>query len=126
MSVNGGFWIAIIELRRQNKKGKEVNKMTEAIITAASTVAVGLLSLAGVMITNSRSNNRVHNEIKTAQAVTAERINELTRELKNQNEYVKQMPALEEKMKSINRRIYNLEGYHNVNPLIGGIYGINN
>ncbi len=100
--------------------------MTEAIITAASTIAVGLLSLVGVIITNCRSNHRIHSQIQMAQAVTNERIEELTRELKKQNEYVNRVPALEEKIKSINRRVHSLEGHYNSGSHIGGIYGSNN
>ncbi len=48
--------------------------MTEALISAGAAVVVGLLSLVGVMITNSRSNSKMQNDIKTAQAVTEENV----------------------------------------------------
>ena len=55
--------------------------------SAGVAVVVGLLSLIGVMITNSRSNNKMQNEIKTGQAVTDERISELTREVRMHNDF---------------------------------------
>lgn len=70
--------------------------MTEAIICALIT---GGITLAGVLITNSRS-----------QAVTEEKIEELTREVREHNNFAKRMPVVEEQIKVINHRIADLEG----------------
>ncbi len=92
--------------------------MTEALIAAAAAVVVGILSLVGVMITNSRANNRMQSEMKTTQAVTEERIEELTREVRTLNSVVYELPVLKEQLKSIKRRIEELEKYHK--PSRGG------
>lgn len=86
--------------------------MIEALIAAGAAVIVGLLSLAGVMITNSRSNNKMQNEMKTSQAVTEERIEELTREVREHNNFALEIPVLKEQLKGIKRRIDELEKYH--------------
>lgn len=83
--------------------------MTEALISAGAAVVVGLLSLVGVMITNSRSNNKMQNNIKTAQAVTDERISELTREVRMHNGFAQRIPVIEEQIKVVNHRISDLE-----------------
>lgn len=70
--------------------------MTEAIICALIT---GGITLAGVLVTNSR-----------AQAVTEEKIEELTREVREHNIFAKRMPVVEEQIKVINHRIADLEG----------------
>lgn len=70
--------------------------MTEAIICALIT---GSITLAGVLVTNSR-----------AQAVTEEKIEELTREVREHNNFAKRMPVVEEQIKVINHRIADLEG----------------
>lgn len=70
--------------------------MTEAIICALIT---GGITLAGVLVTNSR-----------AQAVTEEKIEELTREVREHNNFAKRMPVVEEQIKIINHRIADLEG----------------
>ena len=70
--------------------------MTEAIICALIT---GGITLAGVLVTNSR-----------AQAVTEEKIEELTREVREHNNFAKRMPVVEEQIKVINHRIAGLEG----------------
>ena len=69
--------------------------MTEAIICALIT---GGITLAGVLVTNSR-----------AQAVTEEKIEELTREVREHNNFAKRMPVVEEQIKVINHRITDLE-----------------
>ncbi len=69
--------------------------MTEAIICALIT---GGITLTGVLVTNSR-----------AQAVTEEKIEELTREVREHNNFAKRMPVVEEQIKVINHRITDLE-----------------
>ena len=89
--------------------------MSEALISAGGAVIVGLFSLVGVMITNSRANSKMHNDIKTAQAVTEERIKELAREVRMHNDFARRIPVIEEQIKVVNHRIVDLEDLHKVN-----------
>jgi TolA-binding protein len=89
-----------------------MNEIVVALIAAGSSVLVGVFSLVGVAITNNKSNNKMQNDMKTAQAVTEERIDELTREVREHNNFAKRMPVVEEQIKVINHRIEDLEGYH--------------
>lgn len=86
--------------------------MIEAFIAAGAAVIVGGLSLIGVIITNSRSNSRMQNEMKTVQAVMEERIEELTREVRIHNDFARRIPVIEEQMKVVNHRVSDLEEYH--------------
>lgn len=58
----------------------------------------GLVTLSGVLIANSK-----------AQAVTDTRIDELTREVHEHNNFARRVPVLEEQIKVANHRIDNLE-----------------
>lgn len=89
--------------------------MIEALISAGAAVVVGLFSLVGVMITNSRSNNKMQNEMKTGQAVTDERISELTREVRMHNDFARRIPVIEEQLKVVNHRVKDLEQLHKPN-----------
>lgn len=89
--------------------------MTEALISAGAAVVVGLLSLVGVMITNGRANSKMQNDIKTAQAVTDERISELTREVRMHNDFARRIPVIEEQLKVANHRVSDLEELHKPN-----------
>ena len=78
----------------------------EGIIAA---VVTGCLSLAGVIITNVQSNKKIENKLTTAQAVTDCKIDELTREVREHNNFARRMPVIEEQIKVINHRIQDLE-----------------
>lgn len=81
----------------------------DAIIAAVASIVVGGLSLAGVIITNNSSNRKVEAKITTAQAVTNCKIEELTREVREHNNFARRMPVVEEQIKVINHRIQDLE-----------------
>ena len=89
--------------------------MTEALISAGAAIVVGLLSLLGVMITNSRASSKMQNDIKTAQAVTDERISELTREVRLHNDFARRIPVIEEQIRVANHRVADLEELHKPN-----------
>lgn len=69
--------------------------MSESIIVALIT---GGLTLLGVLVSNSRS-----------QAVTETKLEELTREVREHNNFARRVPVLEEQMKVANHRIQDLE-----------------
>ena len=81
----------------------------EAIIVALIT---GGLSLLGVIITNTANSRKTDQTITTAQAVTDAKLEELTREVREHNNFAKRVPVIEEQIKVINHRIEDLEGYH--------------
>ena len=86
----------------------------------AGTLVTALGSLIAVVITN-RSNNdkmmhqmelqqvNIKAELKQAQAVTDTKITELTREVREHNNFAKRVPVLEEQIKVANHRIEDLE-----------------
>ena len=63
-----------------------------------SALITGAVTLIGVMIANSRS-----------QAVTDTKLEELTREVREHNNFARRVPILEEQMKVANHRIADLE-----------------
>lgn len=66
--------------------------------TILSAVIAGAVTLIGVPIANSRS-----------QAVTDTKLEELTREVREHNNFARRVPILEEQMKVVNHRIADLE-----------------
>lgn len=83
-----------------------------ALISAGASVLVGVLALIGVMITNSKANKKMQNNLETAQVVTDERISELTREVRMHNDFARRIPVIEEQIKVVNHRIGDLEELH--------------
>lgn len=78
----------------------------ESIIVALIT---GGLSLIGVIITTRNNSKRMEQQLQTAQAVTDTKIDELTREVRDHNNFARRMPVLEERIKVANHRIDDLE-----------------
>ena len=66
--------------------------------TILSAVIAGAVTLIGVLIANSRS-----------QAVTDTKLEELTSEVREHNNFARRVPILEEQMKVANHRIADLE-----------------
>ena len=83
--------------------------MTEAIIVALIT---GGLSLAGVVITCLATARKSEKNQEIAQAVMKTELAELTREVREHNNFAQRMPVVEQEIKTINRRIGELEKYH--------------
>lgn len=77
--------------------------------TVAASLITGLLSLAGVVLSNLLSERRQENALRTAQAVTDEQLRELTREVREHNHFARRMPVVEEQIKVINHRLEDLE-----------------
>ncbi len=69
----------------------------ESILSA---LTAGAVTLIGVLIANSRS-----------QAVTDTKLEELTREVREHNNFARRVPILEEQMKVANHRIADLENH---------------
>ena len=81
----------------------------EALIAAGASITVGVLSLVGVIITNSNSNKKIEHQLETSQAVTDCKIDELTREVREHNNFAQRVPVMEEQIKVINHRIQDSE-----------------
>ncbi len=70
----------------------------ESIIVA---LISGGLTLLGVLIANSRN-----------QAVTDTKLEELTREVRQHNNFAQRVPVLEDQVKVVNHRLADLENFH--------------
>lgn len=72
--------------------------MTDSIIVA---LISGGLTLLGVIVSNNKH-----------QAVADTKIEELTREVHEHNEFARRIPVIEEQIKVANHRIQDLEAFH--------------
>lgn len=74
-----------------------------------ASLITGGLALIGVIITNMQSNKKIGYQLEKQQAVTDTKLEELTREVREHNNFAKRMPVVEEQIKVINHRIDDLE-----------------
>ena len=80
--------------------------MIESVVTALIT---GVLSLTGILISNQSTVRKNEHAIHTAQAITDTKLEDLTREVREHNQFARRMPVVEEQIKVINHRISDLE-----------------
>ena len=76
--------------------------MSEAIIVA---VISGCLTLAGTITTCLVTSKRQASDLDKRQAVTDVKIDELTREVREHNNFARRVPVVEEQIKVINHRL---------------------
>lgn len=75
--------------------------MSESLLIAViPSVITGALTVLGVVVSN-----------KTSQAVTDTKIEELTREVREHNNFAKRMPVVEEKIANIEEKVNH---FHNI------------
>ena len=75
--------------------------METVLAAVLSSVITGGVTLVGVLVANTK-----------AQAVMQTEIKELTREVREHNNFAKRTPVLEEQVKVINHRLDDLEEFH--------------
>ena len=83
--------------------------MSEAIIVALIT---GGLSLLGIIYSSNKTAQAMDSKLDKQQAVMETKMDELTREVREHNNFAKRMPVVEEQIKVIGHRIETLEEYH--------------
>lgn len=70
-----------------------------------SSVLTGFLALIGVIITTLESNKKIDIKLEKAQAITDCKLEELTREVRNHNNFAEKIPVLEEQIKALDKKI---------------------
>lgn len=83
-----------------------------ALISGGVAILSSLITLIGVLVSNSRSKRDIQQKLEIGQAVTDEKITELTREVREHNGFARRMPVVEEQIKVINHRMNDLEDLH--------------
>lgn len=83
--------------------------MDNSIIVALIT---GGMSLLGMIVTSRAQARSIDHKLETQQAVTNTKLDELTREVREHNNFARRMPVVEEQIKVANHRIEDLEGFH--------------
>lgn len=83
--------------------------MSEAVTVA---LISGGISLIGIFVSNMMTAKKNETTMKVNQAVTDTKLEELTREVREHNNFALRMPTVEQKVRSLEKRVENLEKYH--------------
>lgn len=74
----------------------------EAIIAAAIS---GGLALIGVIISNMQNGKKIEKKLEIAQAVTDQKIEDLTREVRKHNNFAERIPKVEQQIDNLDKKI---------------------
>ena len=84
--------------------------MSDTIIVALITGGLSLLgTIISVVMTIRKGMSDIENKLTTAQAVTDTKMDELTREVREHNNFAKRMPVVEEKIDALEKRLDKVE-----------------
>lgn len=83
--------------------------MSEGIIGA---IITGAFTLVGIFVSNRKSQREIEHKLETQQAVTDTKIDELTREVREHNNFARRMPVVEEQVERLTKDVSTLREYH--------------
>ena len=86
-----------------------MESITIALITATGSILASIITVVSVIVTSNKNNAAVDAKLDKQQAVIETKIEELTREVREHNNFARRMPVVEEKIAVANHRIDNLE-----------------
>ncbi len=84
--------------------------MTPTTITVLSTIAVALISLIGTVFTTKLGNDKIQHELDKHNAVQDTKLEELTREVRQHNEFALKIPVIEQRVTALEKETFNKRG----------------
>lgn len=69
------------------------------------TVITGILTLIGVVITNSMSNREIEHKLEVSQAITDTKLENLTQEVRKHTDFAMRIPVLEQRVSTCENEI---------------------
>lgn len=78
--------------------------------TVFAAIITGVLTLAGVIVTNIVGNSKFQNSLDKSQAVTNTKLENLTEEVKKHNAFAERIPKIEAKIEFLEKKVDRLEG----------------
>jgi hypothetical protein len=88
------------------------NEITIAVISAGGSILASIITLIGVLSNQKQANNKIIHQFETTQAINSTKIEELTREVREHNNFARRMPVVEEKIEDLKTTTNELKKYH--------------
>ena len=80
--------------------------MSATFITVLSTIAVALISLIGTVVTTKSGNDKIQHELDKHNAVQDTKLEELTREVRQHNDFATRIPVIEKRVTSLEKEVF--------------------
>lgn len=75
-----------------------------------STIAVALITLIGTVITTKAGNEKIQHELDKHNAVQDTKLEELTREVREHNNFAVKIPVIEQRVTALEKEIFKNKG----------------
>ncbi len=82
----------------------------DVLITVLSTVAVALIGLLGTVITTKAGNEKIEHELDKHNAVQDTKLEELTREVRQHNDFATRIPVIEQRVTALEKETFRNKG----------------
>lgn len=80
--------------------------MTATTATVLATIAVALISLVGTVFTTKLGNDRIQHELDKHNAVQDTKLEELTREVRQHNDFAVRIPVIEQRVTALEKEAF--------------------
>ena len=80
--------------------------MITVLLTIGSTIAVALISLIGTVYTTKAGNEKIQHELDKHNAVQDTKLEELTREVRQHNDFATRIPVIEQRVTALEKETY--------------------
>ena len=80
--------------------------MNTTLITVLSTIAVAFISLIGTVLTTKSGNDKIQADLDKHNAVQDTKLEELTREVRQHNDFATRIPVLEQRVTALEKETF--------------------
>lgn len=81
--------------------------MTPTIVSVLSTLTVALIGLVGTIITTKTNSDKIQAELDKHNAVQDTKLEELTREVRQHNDFALKIPVMEQRITALEKNVFN-------------------
>jgi Tfp pilus assembly protein PilN len=78
----------------------------DILITVLSTIAVALIGLVGTVLTTKAGNERIQHDLDKHNAVQDTKLEELTREVRQHNDFAIKIPVIEQRVTALEKETF--------------------
>ena len=76
------------------------------LVTVLATIAVALISLIGTVLTTKAGNDKIQAELDKHNAVQDTKLEELTREVRQHNDFATRIPVIEQRVTALEKETF--------------------
>lgn len=78
----------------------------DILLTVLSTIAVALIGLVGTVLTTKQGNEKIQHELDKHNAVQDTKLEELTREVRQHNDFATRIPVIEQRVTALEKETF--------------------